>query len=70
MSTLSLKKTCENNEANAEETIKVLRMERVRYLNKNNVFPHFKYDFIQSESTELAYAQWKNTTYFIYDDKE
>ena len=42
----------------------------VFFLNKNNVFPHFKYDFIQSESTELAYAQWKNTTYFIYDDKE
>lgn len=53
---MNLKMSCDANEVKAEEVIEELRMERVRYLNNNNVFPHFKYDFIQAESTELAYA--------------
>ena len=33
------------------------------------MFPHFAYDFLESKTPQLAYKQWKNTTYFVYNDK-
>jgi hypothetical protein len=49
--------------------IRILKKQRTGLLNKNKVFPHFSYDFLESKTPKLAYKQWKNTTYFVYNDK-